>query len=107
MKAGRLDRRVILQSCTISQEADGGVIRTYQNVATVWASVTPEKGQENFADDQPIARQSVVFTIRYRAGVEPKGRVQYQGRFYNIRDVQEVGRREGLKIVADADEVGT
>jgi SPP1 family predicted phage head-tail adaptor len=107
MKAGRLDRRVTLQTCTISQEADGGVLRTYQDLATVWASVAPEKGQETFSDDQPLARQSVVFTIRYRAGVLPKGRVQYQGRFYNIRDVSEIGRREGLKITADADEVGT
>ncbi len=107
MRAGRLDRRITLQSLVEEQQADGHMRRTYQDIATVWAEVTPGKGQETLADDQIVARQSVIFKIRYRAGIDPKGRVHYKGRFYNIRDVAETGRREGLVITADSDEVGT
>lgn len=104
-QAGRLDRRVALQRATTTQNATTGEqVRIWADEATVWAQVEPLAGSELFRAQQLEAKADTRFRIRYRTGITPAEtlRIAYGGRYYDLRSVVELGRREGLEILAEA-----
>ena len=106
MRTGELDRRITLRRPTKAQDSYGEPLITYADEATVWAKVTPIAGGESYEGDQRTNKQRVEVLIRYRAGMEANAWLfVYDGETYEIEDVQEVGRREGLKLTAYAREV--
>lgn len=105
MRSGKLDRRVVLMRTTLTANEFGENVPVLVDVARVWASIVPEKGAEKNAADQTTAKQPTTFEIRFRSDVAPTWAVQYRGRVYDIEDVAEIGRREGLRLTAFAREV--
>ncbi|RJP21672.1 MAG: head-tail adaptor protein [Deltaproteobacteria bacterium] len=102
-KAGQLDRRIRLQRLSTAKNSFGEDTPTYIDEATVWARLLPLPGKEEFVpSDGHSARQPVLFEIRYRSGIGPKWRVVYDGAEYDVEDVGEIGRREGLRLVCFA-----
>lgn len=100
--AGALDRRVTLH-------LPGPVTRTelgeeQPSVVSVetWAQVLPAGGTEVADAGQMVAHAQVVFVVRWRAGVTPLCRVTHDGREYDVVSVDEIGRREGLRITGRA-----
>ncbi|MBM4299281.1 MAG: head-tail adaptor protein, partial [Deltaproteobacteria bacterium] len=67
--AGRLDKRVTLQSAVLVRDGHGQPIETWSNVATVWAAIEPIRGREFFAAKQFSAEVTHKLVIRYRSGV--------------------------------------
>ncbi len=60
---------------------------------------------ERLKAGQTLADQTARFTIRWSsevADVNPKDRIQFDGRVYDIGGVKELGRREWLEITATA-----
>lgn len=102
MRAGRLDRRITLQSVTRTQDAAGQAIESWADLATCWAEVRPVRGAEAVAGGERQATSLREFRIRWREGVTPQYRIVFEARNYDIRDVQEIGRREGLLLIAEA-----
>jgi len=117
--AGKLDRRVEILSTgalaqanafqadafqphSSTQSASGAISTTWQAVATVWAECLPGPGREGFGPDQRAAYNATRFRIRYRENVTPLNRLRCGGREYDIHGVQEIGRREGLEMLAEA-----
>ena len=115
MQGGRLDRRIDIERKTVTQDEFGEEIVTWAKIVQRRAaSVTPVRGEERFASDQFIAEQQVEFRIRYSstvADVNPLDRIIYpassdadspelEPQIFDIIEVSEIGRREGLKIVA-------
>lgn len=116
MKAGKLDRRIDIQRKSDGQSDSGAPIETWTNlVARRAATYSPVRGDEKGVAPQPVASQQVDFWIRWSAalaGLTPKDRVIYPAimddlspedeitddRVYDIIEVSEIGRREGLKI---------
>lgn len=105
MRAGTLDRRITLMKPTAVQDSYGAMVDGFTSDGTVWANVKQIDAGESFQDDQHTAKKTVVFTIRYRAGVAPTWRVVFDGETYDLHDVAEVGRREGLALTGYAREV--
>jgi SPP1 family predicted phage head-tail adaptor len=113
MRAGRLDRRIILQRRSSDLTPSGEPVNTWSNIATRWASVGPVRGTEQFAIPQITAKELVEIGIRYSAqtaDLHPGDRVVFPSSadpaatptaVYDILAVHEVGRREGQKIVAE------
>ena len=99
MRAGRLDRIILIQRKTTSADSFGEPIETWATVATVWAEMVPVRGQERYAAMQQIAEIDTVFRIRYRAGITPLDRISYNSRLYDIKHVLEIGRFEGLELM--------
>jgi len=88
MKAGKLRRRVTLQSVATSSNGVGGKTSAAPTtVATVWASVEPLSGGELLRAQQMQSNLSHRVTIRHRSGVTPRMRVAYQGRRFEIAAV--------------------
>jgi SPP1 family predicted phage head-tail adaptor len=102
MRAGELDRIISLQTATVTHDAAGQPIETWKGI-NVPAHIKRIKGGERFTADQDIGKESITFKIRYRT-IRPTvlNRIVYLGRNWDIHDVRELGRREGLEIDATA-----
>lgn len=82
--AGQLDKRITLQSPTISYDSYNEPITTYNDIATVWARIRYKKGREIFQGRQTIAEMPVEIAIRYRADVISTWRIKYGNRYFLI-----------------------
>ena len=102
MKAGLLDRRVMLQRRTVVYDDYGGEIEAWAELATVPAQVIEQSGREFLAADQIQAEKRVLFRLRWIEGVTVLDRVSHDGRLHNIQDVKELGRREGVELATVA-----
>lgn len=116
MKAGKLDRRIDVQRKTETQSGSGAPVETWTNLAErIAASYYPVRGDEKNAAPQFVASQQVDFNIRWTASLAsltPKDRIIYpainddispadeitDAKIYDVIEVAETGRREGLKI---------
>lgn len=101
MRAGEIDRKIVIQSLTQARDAYGALVDTWATFATVWAKKRDIRGDEYFAAQQVNAKVDSIFTIRWLAGVLPTMRIAYDGQFWDIRSLNELGRREGLEIYAE------
>lgn len=102
LKAGRLDRLATIRAKTLANDDAGQPIETWADVATVWTEKTDLRGREFFAAQANNAEIETRFRIRWRTGVTPENRIVFEGRDYEILSVAEIGRREGLEIMAKA-----
>lgn len=103
MHAGRLDRKVVLERATIVQSDSGQPIETWDELARLWADLRPLRGWEKAASPGHAAHEEVAFEMRWGNGwadLNPKDRIVCAGVTYDILAVHEIGRREGLKVVA-------
>lgn len=105
LAAGKLDRRIILDRPTVTQNSLGEEVTVWVQLARVWASWRRASSNETLAGAEIEASVSDVFEIRYSSQVfdlNPKCRLTYANREYDIVTVDEIGRREGLRIGAVA-----
>lgn len=110
MKAGPLDRRIRIERKTVSQDATGEEVETWQPLSTRFASVGPVRDSERFLADQFLARAQTQFEVRYGTDIldlNPLDRIVYPAvadpaphQIYDILGVRELGRREGFRIIA-------
>lgn len=108
MKAGQLDKRILLQRPVVVRDEHGGEVTGWVDVATVWAHFKRVKGDESVQAEQRTNRQDAEFTIRYRPGLDPEMTLVYDGERWEIDDVGEPEgsqRRELLLLTAHAREV--
>ena len=75
MRAGKLNKRVQIQEPAESRDAHGGVIRTWNTVATRWASIEPLRGQELYQAQQMGAQATVRITMRSYSGLTEMHRI--------------------------------
>ncbi len=96
---GKFDRLITIQQpdgerSASTNEPSGD----WEDVAQVWARKEFFKGREKMQGDQPISVGDVLFQIRYRNDVQEKMRVLFDDVTYNIFSIEEIGRREVLRI---------
>jgi SPP1 family predicted phage head-tail adaptor len=98
--AGELDRRIQLQSATISNDTDyNQEVLTWSTYATVWAKMEFHRAVEGEASAREYAEMGLYLTIRYRDDVTSEHRVILEGTTYEIIGrPRELGRRVGLKL---------
>lgn len=109
MRAGNLDRRIQIEQAVETQDpASGEVTQEWELHREVWAEVKPLQGNEFYSAQQWAAKVDTLFRIRYPLGLDPlpnpdeSMRIVYKSKVYNIQHVAEIGRREGLEILAQA-----
>ena len=84
MRSGMLRHRVTLQRFQQGQDAYGGPVETWEDVATVWASLEAMSGREFFASQQTQSEVTQRIRIRYRTDVTADMRVTHNGKVFNI-----------------------
>ena len=98
---GDMRRRVTLQSPTDSVDSYGQAIRTWDDYATVWASVISTPGSEPQSALTQVGIVSYTITMRYRADVLPTHRMSYGSVKLNIVGLSTIdGVNKHLKITA-------
>lgn len=103
MRAGKLDRRITIQRKPVTQSDSGQEVVTWVDVATVWAEKINVKGLERFAVQQLIGQALMTFRFRWSVTVSEitsTHRILLDGRDFDITDVREIGRRQGIEIDA-------
>ena len=112
---------VTVQRSSSSYGPDGGSLNAWSVVGPYRrpADVRPLQGDERFTAPQFVAREQVEFQLRYDdaiADLNPLDRIVYPAmsssevdsplgeiatrRKYDIMAVHEIGRREGLRVIA-------
>jgi len=72
----------------------------WQPIATVWAAVEALSGRTYFEAQQSHIQADHRITIRWRRGIEPRQRVRFDGREFEIQAVLDrTGRREELQLI--------
>jgi len=99
MQSGKLDRRIEIQSRSVTQNSYGEAIISYSTVATVWAEVLPLSGRELFAAAQKYPEAQMKIRIRYRTGINETNRIVFESTNYDIIHISEIGRKEGLEFI--------
>jgi len=102
MRAGRLSRRVAIQSVAETLNAYGEPIKAWTTAYTVYAQVTPLRGDERALNQQLVSRADTKFRIRYNSDmtITTKYRLVFDGENYDITAILEIGRKEGWEILA-------
>lgn len=105
MDAGGLDTRIAIRRATVTADAFNEPAETWATLATVFAAAAPVMDGERLAAGQTIAQQQYRFTIRWSLGVSdvnPRDRVIYDGREYDIAGVKDLERNRWREITATA-----
>lgn len=102
MRAGKMDRLIQIDKLVSTRDTFGAEVPQWQKLCSVWCEVVSERGQEKLESAQEVARDNLLFRIRYRTDVKRSYRIQYNREFYDIKSITEIGRRDGLEIFAEA-----
>ena len=94
MRAGGLDERITIQSVETTTGPYGEPIERTVAVATVWAKVMHQTGDESFEAAQNNASRTAKFKTRFRDGIDATMTVLWRSRTYDIHDVDETRRRD-------------
>ena len=87
MNPGELTHQIILQIKSITQDAELNPIETWNDWRTVWASPMPKTGREFYRLSTNNSEITEAFKIRYIAGVNPRQRVKFRNKSFEIIDV--------------------
>lgn len=92
MKAGRMRNRITLQKYETSRSPVGSVIKTWVDIATVWAEVNAVSGKELIASSAEQQIGTIRIWMRYRDDISQSCRVVYQlaGMSSNILNIKAV-----------------
>lgn len=106
LNLGKMDRPIQLQQFAPNRSPLGDETKVWTTLASVWAEVIPVSGRQfmNATLEQPLSSKTARFRIRYLAAArnDTQLRVVYDGQIYDVKHIAELGRREGLEIVAEA-----
>jgi len=81
---GQMSHRIQIQRYYEVADAFGELTKTYHELATVWAKITPLTGKERVEALKVQAETTHSILIRYRSDVEPNMRILYDGRYMEI-----------------------
>lgn len=105
MDAGQLDRRIVLSRATSTVNAFNEPVYSWSTLATVWAQMVPVNDAERMRAGETLANMQARFTIRWSATtatVDPRDRLTFNGREYDINGVKLIGRNKYVEITATA-----
>jgi SPP1 family predicted phage head-tail adaptor len=98
MRAGRLDRSIIIERKTEAVSDSGAVASSWSVIASPRAEVLQASAAEFLTGMGEEERGTIVFRIRYVAGITTEDRITYSGEAYNLVEIKEIGRRRGLEL---------
>lgn len=96
--AGDLDRLVGLYQPTPTTLSNGGFAPTLTHVKDVWASKRDFGGRAGAMSGREAAVRETIFEIRFRTDVADHWVVRYRNEDFEVQRVEEIGRREGLRL---------
>lgn len=103
MQSGARDRTIRFQRFESTRDDTGQPVGEWvdiDNAPQMWAEFYTDKGIERFNSDKKTATQHEVFKVRYRQDIREDMTILFDGRRFDITNIQEIQRRKGLRIFA-------
>jgi SPP1 family predicted phage head-tail adaptor len=100
IQPGDLNRRLALEAPMETPDGAGGVTRSYEAVATVWAQVTPVAARADVAADSLVALVTHRIVIRAGQSLTTQHRLREGARIFRIVAYRDSGGRRFLDIDA-------
>jgi SPP1 family predicted phage head-tail adaptor len=90
---GGMRHRILVQELLeVADSTSGQLTKTWTTFANnVPAGFNDRRGGEGYRGSQVEAQSQVVFTVRYLPGYSPMMRVFFDGQYYGITNVRQVG----------------
>lgn len=103
---GQRDKQVTIQQVTETRGASKAPVESWSDLVTVPMSKDDRSGRERYIAAQTSAALESVFTLYYRADMDPelvdvakRRRLVYQGRVYGITFARVLGIRRDVELV--------
>lgn len=88
-----MDRKIVIQRATVSQNAHGEEVPTWADYKTRWAEVRYTGGAEGQAANKETASLAVVFRFRHITDLTEKDRIVFDGNNLDIVAIISEGRK--------------
>ncbi len=98
MRAGKLDREIVVQRVATVVDEYGNPTETWTTLATLRAQIIEASTEEFQRAFGASGETATIFRTRYLDGVKLADRVVYGGGNHNIIETREIGRRRGLEL---------
>ena len=98
MRAGKLDKTISIERLGLTVDDYGTETEGWTNIATVRAQLVQSTTEEFLRSFGNTSETAVVFRIRYRDGLKVADRVTMQGQAFDLKEIKELGRRDGLEL---------
>lgn len=99
MRAGKLDRVIVIQRYTvIGDDGMGNEIHGWGDLVTLRAQIVTASTEEFFRSYGIANDYVVIFRTRYYPSIDPADRIRFDGRHFDINEVTLIGRNRGLEI---------
>lgn len=102
MRAGKLDRTIIIQRQVETTMPSGDVTFAWTNIATVHAELVERLASEIFTGFGEAEDAGITFRMRHLPGITTADRILFEATAFGIKKVTEIGRRRGLELRAVA-----
>lgn len=102
MISALLNRIITIEKSTDGVNLVGSPVSTWNEYITTYSGVFVPSGDTRYTQNGQIFSYRTEFTIRYNNDtkvINNKFRVKYNGNYYKIVQVQEIGRKEGIRLV--------
>lgn len=100
MRAGLLDRKVTIQSRTVTQDANyGSEVSVWGTFATAWCRFEERGGQEQERNNREFTSRNATVTMRFISGVNADMRLlEADGSTWQIISVSLKKRRASMEL---------
>jgi SPP1 family predicted phage head-tail adaptor len=98
MRAGKLDKTISIDRLSRTVNDYGTEVEAWTPVTTVRAQLVQSSTEEFMRSAGSIAETAVVFRVRFRDDLTTSDRVTHRGQAYDVKEIKELGRREGLDL---------
>lgn len=95
---GILNRRLVLEAPVEAPDGQGGVTRSFETVATLWASVIPAGARNAFDADAAGVEVTHRIVLRRNPGITPRQRFRDGTTIYRIVALRERDAQQFLQI---------
>ena len=99
MRAGKLDRLIVIESKSLVIDSYGQRTNTWATFLSVWSRPIQKDGMEETNDNNRGTKRKVDFRVRWNSTITNEMRVLWEGDYYKIEDIKELGREDGLQII--------
>lgn len=97
-----LRHKIIVEKPVLASDGAGGYTKTWETVAVLWAAIIRRAGKEDVLGGKITAQKSYIFRMRYTDVVTSDMRINYDGRPFNIRSLNNVEEQDAmLEILAE------
>lgn len=99
--AAQLNRRIAIESLNQTKDSSGGMVDSWTLLSNVWAQIKNLSGNEKkiTAYGGQVAEARTEFTIRFINGLTTKHRINYNGKKYNIKHINDWNEEHRFLVV--------